>query len=161
MTPERKEPCGAAPMMNTRICYLYRDASNYKQYNEAVLIGEMTKEQLARIARCLSQGEFFVPRDVGLPEMRITDYRTDDDHCWFEWEIVKDEESGCVVLPLSGVVYTDDPPTVQMTGEELAQKFEAIEQWDEQGWMADYVYKPYDELSDNDCPTWGTQGGVL
>ena len=32
--------------MNTKICYLYRDADNYKVHNECVIQGELSKEQM-------------------------------------------------------------------------------------------------------------------
>lgn len=32
-------------MKNTKLLYLYTDADNYKQWNEAVLEGEITEEQ--------------------------------------------------------------------------------------------------------------------
>ena len=31
--------------MNTKITYLYRDADNYKQFNEVIINGCLTKEQ--------------------------------------------------------------------------------------------------------------------
>ena len=122
--------------MNTIIEYLYRDASNYKQWNKAVIRGELSSEQLERIEARLFDGEFFVPRSVGLPEQRITDYRTDDDHCWFEWDMCDVPE------------FTEAPPTVDMDAEELVRRFEQVSQWDETGWMNDYPYKSYEELKE-------------
>jgi len=119
--------------MNTTIQYLYRDASNYKKWNEVIIRGELSSEQLERIEACLD-GDYFVPRSVGLPEHRITDYRTDDDHCWFEWWTFEDAER------------TNEPPTVDITAEELVKRFEQVSQWDEDGWKDDYSYKSYAEL---------------
>lgn len=119
--------------MNTIIEYLYRDASNYKQWNKVVIRGELSSEQLERIEACLD-GEYFVPRSVGLPEFRITDYRTDDDHCWFEWEVYDEIE------------LTEASPTVDISADELVERFERVSKWDETGWMNDYPYKSYDEL---------------
>lgn len=127
--------------MNTRINYLYRDACNYKKHNEVVLSGELTPTHLKRIEACLMDGEFFVPRCVGLPERRIEDVRTDDDHCWFEWSISEDYD-----LNESGVQLTDKPPTVDMTVEELVANFEKVSEWDETSWMADYPYKSFGEV---------------
>ena len=120
--------------MNTIIEYLYRDASNYKQWNSVIVGGEITQEDLERIEAKLFEGEYFVPHDVGLPEHRITDYRTDDDHCWFEWEV-------CDVAEL-----TEELPTIDMSAEELVRRFEQVSHWDETGWMNDYPYKSYEEL---------------
>lgn len=71
--------------MNTRIEYLYRDASNNKKWNEAVLIGELSDADQQVILDCLKDGEYFIPRQVGLDEERFGNW-TDDDHCWFELE---------------------------------------------------------------------------
>ena len=124
---------GGEFIMNTTIEYLYRDASNYKKWNRVVIRGELSSEQLERIEACLD-GDYFVPRSVGLPEHRITDYRTDDDHCWFEWEV-------CDVAEL-----TEELPTIDMSAEELVRRFEQVSHWDETGWMNDYPYKSYEEL---------------
>ena len=128
--------------MNTKIKYLYRDASNYKSWNEVIISGEMTRDDVIRIQMCLFDGEYFVPRDVGLPETRIADYRTDDDHCWFEWELGEDDYDGS----LFGFDLTNEPPTLQMTVDELVRNFESVKSWDETSWMNDYEYMSYDEL---------------
>ena len=43
--------------MNTKICYLYRDAGNYKVHNECVIQGELSKEQIQSILDCCDMGE--------------------------------------------------------------------------------------------------------
>jgi len=131
--------------MNTKISYLYRDASNYKEHNEVIVSGEFTSNDLKRISRCLDEGEFFIPRDVGLPENRITPYRTDDDHCWFEMEIWENEDGTYD----GGFKLTDDEPTVDLDMQELVRNFENVKTWNETGWMDDYDYKSYDELLGN------------
>lgn len=69
--------------MNTKINYLYRDASNYKVHNECVIFGPITDEQKTAILAACVEGEYFVPSVVGMPEKRFNDY-CDDDHCFFE-----------------------------------------------------------------------------
>ena len=66
--------------MNTRINYLYRDACNYKRSNCAVVAGTLTDEEKKEIFQSLD-GEYFIPRQVGLPEVRFDDSPTVDDHC--------------------------------------------------------------------------------
>lgn len=88
--------------MNTRINYLYRDACNYKVHNEVVIKGTFTSEQIDEIIRCLSDGENFIPSQVGLPEQRF-DEVTEDDTCWFElnrkdFEETKDEETSDLTI---------------------------------------------------------------
>lgn len=104
--------------MNTRIVYLYRDASNYKMQNEAVIAGPITERQIDIIIDCLNDGEYFIPKQVGLPEERF-DELTEDDHCWFE-------------LHKDGFVATRDEPDIDMTADELVGRFlEAKGNWDD------------------------------
>ena len=77
--------------MNTRIEYLYRDASNYKQRHDVVLDGEIAESD---IRHCLWEGEYFIPSLVGLPDLQEKFGRqgfavpTEDDHPWHEIESV-------------------------------------------------------------------------
>lgn len=108
-------------MANTKVSYLYRDASNYKVHNEAVIKGGFTPEQAEAVMACLDMGENFIPCQVGLPEKRF-DNTTEDDHCWFELGEHSFEE-------------TDAPATVDMTMDGLVQRFmEAKGRWDEHLW---------------------------
>lgn len=130
--------------MNTRINYLYRDASNYKRYNSAIVEGEITQDDLKRIAKCMD-GEYFIPRQVGLSEERIVeDYRTDDDHAWFEWEMATDDNDNIIVE--ESVEFTKEEPDVDLTVEELVANFEAVIAWDEESWEDDYEYMSYEDL---------------
>ena len=70
--------------INTRISYLYRDADNYKMQNSCVIMGVITEAQIAEIISCLDCGEYFIPRQVGLPEKRFDRFDEEADHCWFE-----------------------------------------------------------------------------
>lgn len=112
--------------MNTRISYLYRDAANYKVHNACVIRGEVTEEQIAVIANSLMDREYFKPSMVGLPETTFVDlgYRAyDDDPDFFELGSNGD---------LSGSFEeTDLPFDVDMTGQELAERFVAAQ---EMGW---------------------------
>ena len=94
--------------MNTKISYLYRDASNYKVYNDAVVRGEAAKEQAKEIFSCLQDGEYFIPGQVGLPESRFDDI-TEDDHAWFE------------LLCLEN---TKEAPNVDMDVSEILERFQ-------------------------------------
>lgn len=70
--------------MNTKISYLYRDADNYKMHNKCVIAGMLTTEQARTIKDSCEMGEYFIPRQVGLPERRFDRYDPAVDHCWFE-----------------------------------------------------------------------------
>lgn len=94
--------------MNTKIEYLYRDASNYKVWNEAVVKGEITKQQEDAVfaaLRCDGDANF-VPKEVGLPEKRF-DTWTEDDVDVFE---------------LQGFEATNEEPTVEITIDELVAR---------------------------------------
>lgn len=93
---------------NTKISYLYRDADNFKKYNKVVLPGTFTDKQIRAIIGCLSDGEYFIPSEVGLPEDKYEG--TDADHPWFE--LHEDDFSK-----------TDDDVTLNIKPEELVEKF--------------------------------------
>lgn len=104
--------------LNTRISYLYRDASNYKVFNEAIVKGVLTEEQQAFILSCLYDGEYFIPSQVGLPGERFGS-ETEDDHCWFE-------------LSEGFAKTTQQKPTVEITTQELIAAFLAAkDNWEE------------------------------
>lgn len=104
--------------MNTRISYLYRDASNYKQHNEVIVPGTFTLEQIETIIGCLDAGEYFIPDQIGFPEERFGSI-TEDDHCWFE-------------LNKAGFEETDAVASIDMSPDEVVAKFlEAKGNWDD------------------------------
>ena len=70
--------------MNTKIGYLYRDADNYKMWNECVVEGTLTQEQKQKILDCRFDGEWFIPHMVGLPENRFGEWDDQADHPYFE-----------------------------------------------------------------------------
>jgi hypothetical protein len=73
--------------MNTSLVYLYRDASNYKQYGSVVLEGALSVEDIRHL---LIDGEYFIPSQAGLPDLQHKfraqgfAYPTEDDHAWHE-----------------------------------------------------------------------------
>lgn len=113
--------------MNTKMYYLYRDASNYKKSNEVVLEGEFTEEDVDRIMATLQDGMYFIPENVGLDCERFVDW-TEDDHPYCE--LYRDDFE-----------LTDEKPTEILDGTqwrhltvpELAIRFEAAA---DEGWTA-------------------------
>ena len=96
--------------MNTKIEYLYRDASNYKKINQVIVSGTFDEAQKESIQDCLSDGEYFIPKQVGFPEIRF-DKLTEDDHCWFELSL---------------------PAEIQMSAEDVVNAFLAAkDNWDD------------------------------
>src|SRR6476646_9926556 len=71
--------------MNTRVEYLYRDGSNYKQWGAVVFRGGCDETLLPRLFAALDGGELFIAHQVRLPELFFTDRpRYADEHCWHE-----------------------------------------------------------------------------
>jgi hypothetical protein len=103
-------------MANTRIDYLYRDRSNYKQHASVVLAGELSAREVDDIGATLRDGELFIPAQVGLPELqdRFPAW-TDDDHVWHE---------------LIEIRSTDERPTSPLSARATYVAFVAVGRWD-------------------------------
>ena len=71
--------------MNTKFSYLYRDAGNYKTFNEIILPGIITLEQIDPF---LKEQTFFIPSEVGLPDLQRELFSVDD-HIWHEIETIE------------------------------------------------------------------------
>ena len=94
--------------MNTLIHYLYRDANNYKAHHEIIVRGAVT---FADVTPFLDSGEFFIPSQVGLPDLQSKlGQPTDDDHVWHH-------------LTLEDFTPTSEPPTVKLTARDLRTRF--------------------------------------
>lgn len=99
-------------MPNSRIDYLYRDGSNYKQDGSVVLAGELTDEQRALI---LEHAEAFLPDQVGLPVLyEAWSSHYEDDHPWHE---------------ITAIETVSSKPTHPESAADLAERFRDIE-WD-------------------------------
>lgn len=101
--------------MNTKLSYLYRDADNYKVWNECVLEGTLTQEQKQKILDSRFDGEWFIPHLVGLPEKQFDEWDEQSDHPYFELDENSFEE---VALA----------PTVKMKAVDLVSAFERCSQ---------------------------------
>lgn len=106
---------------NTKITYLYRDASNYKIWEEVVVSGHIS---FAEIEPCLDGG-FFIASQVGLPDLQGRwgemgyDFPSDDDHVYVE-------------IDADDIHPTADAPTVALSASELLDRFKqtASNGWD-------------------------------
>jgi len=97
--------------VNSKINYLYRDAGNYKVYNECVIVGRLTEAQKRIILSCLDEGEYFIPSLVGLPEVKFDEVDDPEvDHQWFE-------------LQEDGFEETIQSPTVFLSADDLVTAF--------------------------------------
>lgn len=99
------------PAVNTKITYLYRDAENFKIWNDCVIPGIITPEQQAAILSCLDKEEYFIPHLVGLPEVKFG--AADDldlDHQWFK-------------MYASAFTATHEKPSISVSASELVERF--------------------------------------
>ena len=73
--------------MNTRISYMYRDACNFKQFEEVVIRGRVSLEE---VKPYLDECRIFIPGQIGLPELQKRfgeqgfKFPTEDDHEFHE-----------------------------------------------------------------------------
>lgn len=104
-------------MATTRIDYQYRDASNYKEEGEAFFAGAITPEQEARLRAALSDGDRFIPEQVGLTNMADEiNGSYDDDHRWNELLAIK--------------VLASDPPEDAEPIDAFVDRFAAVTDWE-------------------------------
>jgi hypothetical protein len=81
--------------MNIKLSYLYRDASNYKQYNQ-IIFGNPNQRSLEEIQTIIRSNLidecWFIAKDWQLPDMHFKEYSWDTnvDHEWHELECVEE-----------------------------------------------------------------------
>lgn len=77
--------------MNSRLSYMYRDASNYKYYGEAVFAEEITDAQRGTFTAALHGGDSFLAEQVGLNPVRPGGTYPDDGiwHEALDWDLVQ------------------------------------------------------------------------
>jgi hypothetical protein len=100
--------------MNTRFCYLYRDACNYKSFNEIIISGAL---DLKHLLPFLKDKIFFIPSEVGLDNLQPEEW-TENDHIWHEFENIQ---------------LTVDIPTINIDATLFLKKFRSAyeNEWNE------------------------------
>lgn len=134
-------PDFATPKRNTRVSYMYRDASNYKQHMEVVLEGAMTLEQAAAIDALLTGDDVdFLPLLVGLePAGWSSDgggSHYGDDHPWHELTMI-------------------EPTDAEAYGPTVGQFINAMEAAHAQGWEPGHATK-WKLMRDGERPRYYT-----
>jgi len=90
--------------MNTIFSYLYRDAWNYKKFHSIILSSVVTLEQIEPFLR---DRTYFIPSEVGLPDLQEDAFKSYD-HIWHEIEAIE---------------LTEDQPTVAIDASALLANF--------------------------------------
>lgn len=67
-------------MLVSKVHYQYRDASNYKFWDYFLVAGKIEHPELERY---MINGEFFVPKHLGLKRL-VPEIMNEDDHEWHE-----------------------------------------------------------------------------
>lgn len=107
--------------------YLYRDASNYKAWNDLLLVGHLTEEEMMLMRRKLESGEFFIAEQLRIPtlyealwESCRCDGPTGRDHVWHEFHEIR-------------AATPEDLRTLDLWGEakELAKRISDVVSWNE------------------------------
>ncbi len=105
-------------MPNTKIEYMYRDASNYKTWRTIRVKGVITLEQIQPCLAAECDGTEFIPSQVGLEDIQkdLASYPSGDDHVWHQLLEVKP---------------TYKVPNVKLTANKLLKNFQARKgNWD-------------------------------
>ncbi len=97
--------------MNTRFGYMYRDACNYKTFNEIVVAGVLAEKDIEPYLR---DKTYFIPSEIKLIDLQEEVF-TVNDHIWHEIEFLSS---------------TTDDPTTDITAEELINNFRVAHQSD-------------------------------
>lgn len=96
---------------NLKFEYLYRDAGNYKQFGQIVIKnpnGLDIKKINEDIRKKLIDGEYFYPKQIGVPKIEIYAFDPEMDHEWYEF------------LNFS---ISDETPTEDINVENFLEKF--------------------------------------
>ncbi len=105
----------------SRFGYEYRDASNYKAFDEVLLIGAATDEARAVINGKLNSDGCFVPELVGLAPLQSTleGFPSEDDHIWHQF---------LYLLPATDREIGSLTPSGELSN--LLSNFEKLEPWE-------------------------------
>lgn len=89
----------------TAIHYEYADEHNYKAGNTVYVAGMFSPEQLQLLADKLSDGQFFIPPQVGLEALqhKLISFPSEADHVWHsldseDFEVLEELPASEVVL---------------------------------------------------------------
>jgi hypothetical protein len=111
--------------VNTRISYRYADKRNCKQFTTIVIDGTITWDQ---IESYLAPQQSFIPGQLGLEDLQLRFALPGADHPWHQ-------------IGPEDIRPTEAPPTVALSGEDLAWRF-AHTTWNSSLGKAIEVFNP-------------------
>lgn len=84
-------------MKNTKVDYMYRDASNYKFHGEFIVKGKLRNSQIIEF---LHDHEFFVPHEIGIEHLLNLPLNQDDHylHTFESFEETSDTNCICTSI---------------------------------------------------------------
>ena len=104
---------------NSKFKYMYRDASNYKQFGYVIFCGKPTPKDAEYVIGNLHEGDFFIPEDVGLqPLQEKFESVSIDDHPWHEIDFRRGTDRSPFELTRE---FPTDARSVHVFAEEFAQ----------------------------------------
>lgn len=114
------------PNANTKIRYQYRDGANYKKYEEVILEGAITPDQIKVISESFfkefeNDGHDFLPRQVGLSQLCPW---TDDESY--------DDDIDHMIHTVDNISLVNEPANANISVTDLVNKFAAAQAdgWD-------------------------------
>jgi hypothetical protein len=104
--------------------YRYRDAANYKQREDILLVGDVEPSDVEAIERAVGEDGWFIPEQVGLASLqcRFAEFGAVpnvDDHVWHEFVALRGADEDHARLTPNGAK------------SELIPTFRSIRHWDE------------------------------
>jgi hypothetical protein len=101
--------------------YRYRDAANYKQHEDILLVGDVNPSDVEVIERAVGENGWFIPEQVGLPSLqrRFASFGAVD-HVWHEFVVLR-------------AAVDEDHALLTPNGDKdgLITTFRSIRQWEE------------------------------
>ena len=115
------------PANHSVFTYLYRDAGNYKAWNDLLLVGHLTEEETQLMRRKFEGGEFFIAEQLEIPSLYESLWEssrcegpTGRDHVWHEFHEIR-------------AATPEDIRTLNLWGDakELAKRIADVTSWNE------------------------------
>lgn len=64
------EALAGNPKANTAFEYMYRDASNWKQFGRVIFSGAISRDDVEAVLKARYDGEWFIPGQIGMVDLQ-------------------------------------------------------------------------------------------